>query len=69
MMDWEPAEIYDMDVDDSETQAPFSFTDCDVDMAPPGPPSTLGNENEAHRLSSLQYSRLFTPVAGTPCRS
>ena len=33
LMDWEPAESCYMDVD--MTEGPFSFTDCDVYMAPP----------------------------------
>ena len=34
LMDWEPAESYDMDMDVDVTEAPFSFADCDVYMAP-----------------------------------
>jgi hypothetical protein len=48
MMDWEPAESYYMDVD--VTPGPFSFTDCDVYMAPPEVP-------EVHMASPILTSQ------------
>ena len=67
LMDWEPAESYDMDVD--ETQASFSFADCDVDMAPPDPLSVqdiyITSPILTSQLPSISEIALFLPPLET----
>jgi hypothetical protein len=68
LMDWEPTENYDMDVD--VTQGPFSFEDCDVYMASPcdvnkAPPSVqdihMASPILTSQLPSISEIALFLP--------
>ena len=63
LMDWEPTENYDMDVD--VTQGPFSFEDCDVSMASPSPPSVqdihMASPILTPQFPSISEIALFLP--------
>ena len=66
LMDWEPTENYDMDVD--VTQGPFSFEDCDIYMASPSqhsPPSFqdihMASPSLTPQLPSISEIALFLP--------